>query len=424
VSAFDATEARARELDAEDRLAAFRSKFHIPRATDGREKAYFAGNSLGLQPVGAQALVQRELDAWAREGVDGHFKADAPWYTYHELVREPLARLTGARPDEVVAMNSLTVNLHLLMVTFFRPSPERLKILMEPCAFPSDTYAARTQLRLAGCDPEHGLVVCEPRDGRPVLDTEDVLAAIEDQGKEIALVLLPGVNHFTGQAFDLARIAKAAHREGCVVGVDLAHAVGNVPLKLHDWEIDFAVWCSYKYLNGGPGAVAGAFVHERLARRTSLPRLGGWWGNDPATRFRMHLEPQFTPRPSADGWQLSNPPILALAPLRASLELFDEAGIDPLREKSVQLTGYLEAWVEHAAGPKIEILTAKDPAQRGCQLSLRVLDRPKALFESLGEAGIVADFREPDVIRVAPVPLYNSFHDVFRFGQALSAWST
>ena len=404
----------ARALDAEDPLAPFRARFHIPERAPGSPVLYFAGNSLGLQPRGAAELVTRELEAWARQGVAGHFGGTAPWYTYHELVRDPLARLVGASPDEVVAMNSTTVNLHLMLVSFYRPTAARHKILMEDCAFPSDTYAVRTQLAYHGFDPDEGLIVAE----------EGLEPLIERRGDEIAVVLLGGVNYYTGRLFDLAAIAASAHARGCVVGLDLAHAVGNVPLALHDWGVDFAVWCSYKYLNAGPGAVGGCFVHERHARRVELGRFGGWWGNDPARRFRMHLEREFVPRPTADGWQLSNPPVLALAPLRASLALFEEAGFEALRAKSVRLTGYLESFIDHAGRGRIVLLTPREPRARGCQLSLRVLDRPRELFEALERAGVVCDFREPDVIRAAPVPLYNSFHDVWRLGRAIEAWSS
>jgi len=421
--AFRPEEAWARRLDEEDALAGFRSRFHIPLRPDGSPVCYFTGNSLGLQPVGAGEALRRELERWARRGVDGHFDGEAPWFSYHEQVREPLARLVGAEPDEVVAMNGLTVNLHLMMVTFFRPTRARSKILMEDRAFPSDTYAARTQLRHHGLDPDRELIVARAPDGSAVVPTGEFERLLERHGSEIALVLLGGVNYYTGQLFELRRIAELARRAGCVVGLDLAHAVGNVPLELHDWNVDFAVWCTYKYLNAGPGAVAGCFVHRRHAERVDLPRFGGWWGNDPDRRFLMHLQPEFVPRPTADGWQLSNPPILALAPLRVSLEQFEQAGMDALRAKSLRLTAYLADWVEHAAAGRIEILTPARPDERGCQLSLRALDRPRRLFEALAAAGVVADYREPDVVRVAPVPLYNSFHDVWAFGQALLAWN-
>jgi kynureninase len=420
---FEPGEALARRLDDEDPLAAFRTRFHLPRRPAGDSVLYFTGNSLGLQPTGAAAEVQRELDRWARQAVDAHFDGDAPWLSYHELLREPLGRLVGAQPDEVVAMNGLTVNLHLMLVTFYRPTAARAKILMEDCAFPSDTYAVKTQLRHHGYDPADTLIVARSSDGRSTVPTEDLERLLERHGHEIAVVLLGGVNYYSGQLFDLERITACARQHGCVVGLDLAHAVGNVPLELHDWDVDFAVWCSYKYLNAGPGAVAGCFVHRRHARRTDLARFGGWWGNDPERRFRMHLEPEFEPRPTADGWQLSNPPILAMAPLRVSLRLFDEAGMPALRDKSKRLTAYMQWWVDHVAARRIEVLTPRRPDERGCQLSLRALDRPRELFRALQEQGVVADYREPDVVRVAPVPLYNSFADVWSFAQALRAWA-
>jgi len=420
---FAAEESEALRLDASDALSGLRDRFLRPPGRDGIESVYFAGNSLGLQPRGVAELIRSELDAWAERAVDAHFGQEAGWYAYHRLVRDPLARLVGALPEEVVAMNGLTVNLHLMLVSFYRPTAERRKILIEDCAFPSDTYAVKSQLRFHGCDPDRDCVVARPRRGEATLRTEDIEALLDEHGGEIALVLLPGVNYFTGQVFDMARITECAQRHGCIVGFDLAHAAGNIPLALHDWNVDFAVWCSYKYLNAGPGAVAGCFVHERHGRDGSLPRFAGWWGNDPDRRFLMHLLPDFEPVPGAEGWQISNPPILALAPLRASLALFDEAGIEALRRKSVALTAYLQGWIEHATDRRIEILTPDEPAARGCQVSLRALGRPRQLADALHRAGVVGDFREPDVVRIAPVPLYNSFHDIWRFGRVLAAWS-
>ncbi len=395
----------------------------MPRAADGRPLVYLAGNSLGLQPVGVAQAIQRELDDWARLAVDAHFKAASPWYSYHEPLREPAARLVGALPTEVVMMNGLTVNLHLMLVSFYRPQGPRNKILMEDCAFPSDTYAVQTQLRYHGQDPADALIVARADDGRSAVNTEDIERVLVERGHEIALVLLGGVNYFTGQLFDMQRITSLAARQGCVVGLDLAHAAGNVSLQLHDWKVDFAVWCSYKYLNSGPGAVAGCFVHERHADRADIPRFGGWWGNDPDRRFRMHLERSFEPRPGADGWQLSNPPVLSMAPIGVSLALFDEAGLPQLRAKSCKLTAYLQYWVDRSGAGWIELLTPREPRFRGCQLSMRVLDRPRELFRDLQKRGVVVDFRQPDVIRIAPVPLYNSYHDVWRCGQALEAWN-
>jgi kynureninase len=413
--AFLPDEGFARELDARDGLARFREAFLIPRRPDGSPAVYLCGHSLGLQPRAAREFVLSELDAWAELGVEGHFKSGSPWYSYHELVREPLARLVGARPDEVVAMNSLTVNLHLLMATFYRPTRDRYAILMDAPAFPSDLYAAQSQLRHHGFDPADGLMVVSP--GR----LGDVL---EHEGERVAVVLCNGVNFLTGEWYDLPRLTAAARRRGCTVGLDLAHAAGNVPLSLHDWGVDFAVWCSYKYLNSGPGAVAGCFVHERHARDSALPRFAGWWGHRQDTRFRMG--PEFEATAGADGWQLSNPPILALAPLRVSLEIFHRASIARLREKSIALTGWLAALIEREAGHVLDIVTPSDPAQRGCQLSLRVKgprDAGRSLFEHLNANGVVGDWREPDVIRVAPTPLYNRHADCLRFVRSVVAWS-
>jgi len=414
-------EAFARSLDASDELGPFRNQFHIPKDDAGRDVVYFAGNSLGLQPRATRELVTQELDDWAAQAVDAHFHGKTPWYSYHEVFREVGARLVGAIPGEVVMMNSLTVNLHLLMASFYRPTPKRYKILIEDAAFPSDTYAVRSQLIHHGFDPDAGLVLARPREGEFVIRTEDIESILAKQGDQIALVMLSGVNYYTGQVFDLQRITAAGHAAGCRVGWDLAHAAGNLVLKLHDWNVDFAAWCSYKYLNCGPGAVAGAFVHERHGADPSIPRFAGWWGNDPATRFRMHLEPRFIPRAGADGWQISNPPILAMAPLRASLALFDEATMPRLRAKSERLTGYLLWLLDRAPADTWRIITPREPERRGCQLSILVNDRPRERFSALQKAGIVCDFREPNVIRVAPVPLYNTFHDVWRFSQALTS---
>jgi kynureninase len=371
-----------------------------------------------LPPKQTAEAVQREIAAWADLGVDAHFSGRDPWYAYHELVREPLARVVGAHPDEVVAMNSLTVNLHLMMVSFYRPTARRRKILMEQAAFPSDVYAARSQLAYHGFDPDEDLLEVRGPGDRPTTDSAAWEALLAARGEEIALVLLGSVNYFTGQLFDVQRITAAARAQGCAVGLDLAHAAGNVPLRLHECDADFAVWCSYKYLNAGPGGVAGCFVHRRHGSG-GPPRLAGWWGNDPARRFRMHLEREFVPRPGADGWQLSNPPILALAPLRCSLALFDEAGMGALRDKSRRLTAYLQAWIDHAGAGRLETLTPRDAEARGCQISVRTAGAERLHAELLA-AGVVGDFRPPDVLRFAPVPLYNSFHDVWRFGRALS----
>lgn len=409
----------AERLDASDPLASFRARFHLPRRPDGAEAVYLCGNSLGLMPKGARARVEDELDDWARLAVDGHFRGRTPWYGYHEVFRESGARLVGGLPGEVVMMNGLTANLHLMMATFYRPTPSRHKILVEADGFPSDSYAVESQIRWHGLDPARSRIVVAPRPGEHLLRTEDIEARIDAEGDAIALVLLSGVHFLTGQRFDLDRVAVAARRRGCRVGFDLAHAVGNVPLRLHDWDVDFAVWCSYKYLNAGPGAIGGCFVHERHGHDASLPRLAGWWGNDPATRFRMHLEGAFVPYRGAEGWQLSNPPILAMAPLRESLALFDEAGMDRLRAKSVALTGFLERCLDAIPGGRFEILTPRDPDARGCQLSIEVRARAREVFRTLEDQGFVGDFREPDVIRVAPVPLYNTFSEAARFAEAM-----
>ncbi|MFQ5889605.1 MAG: kynureninase [Gemmatimonadota bacterium] len=412
-------EGRALELDEADPLRGYRERFHIPRLPDGSPAIYLCGNSLGLQPRGVREAVDQELADWADLGVRGHFEGERPWYAYHEGFREAGARLVGARPGEVVMMNSLTVNLHLMMVSFYRPTAERFRILIDWPPFPSDLYAVKTQIRHHGLDPELALLPVEPRPGEHTIRMEDIETVIEKRGEEIALVLMNGVNFLTGQAFDMAAITAAARARGCTVGFDLAHAAGNLVLELHEWGVDFAVWCSYKYLNAGPGAVAGCFVHERHGRDTALQRFGGWWGNDPETRFRMRLEPEFTPQPGAAGWQLSNPPILAMAPLHASLSIFDEVGMPALREKSVRLSGYLEHLIDRLAGDRCEIITPRDPLARGCQLSILVHQGAREAQRALEERGVVCDFREPNVLRVAPVPLYNTFHEMWRFAHIL-----
>jgi kynureninase len=393
---------RALALDAADRLAPLRSEFLLPPG-----KRYLCGHSLGAQPRWAREIVLAELDSWAAEGVEGHFKEDGPWYTYHELVRDPLARLVGARADEVVAMNGLTVNLHLLLASFFRPAGKRTRILIDEPTFPSDRYAVLTHLAHRGLGPEHLLASA----------IGDIERTLEQRGEEIAVALLAGVNFLTGEVLDIARLTRATHRQGCLLGLDLAHAAGNVPLRLHDDEADFAVWCSYKYLNSGPGAVAGAFVHQRHGK-ASTPRLGGWWGNDPATRFRMQLETDFVPRPGADGWQLSNPPIFSLAPLRASLELFDRATMPALRAKSLSLIGFLLEMLAELPG-QVEVVSPREAERRGNMVCLRVTE-PRQTQKSLESAGVVCDFREPDIIRASACPLYNTHEDVWAFAQALA----
>lgn len=418
---YSADEDFALQADAEDPLRQFRDRFHIPHGTDGKPLIYFVGNSLGLMPKTTRGLVEQELDDWATLAVDAHMEGTTPWYSYHETVRDGAARLVGAHPNEVVCMNSLTVNLHLMMASFYRPTKSRWKIVMEDPAFPSDTYAVKSQIIQRGFDPTDALVLAKPRDGEFTLRPEDIEALLAEHGEEIALVLFAGVNFFTGQLFDIKRIAAVAHQHGCTVGIDLAHAVGNVPLALHDWNVDFAVWCSYKYLNSGPGAVAGAFVHERHATNADVPRLAGWWGNDPATRFRMHLQPDFVPVASADSWAVSNPPIFSMAPLRASFAIFEEAGgMEALRQKSEKLTGYLEFLLGRMGSRRFSVITPSQPNARGCQLSIVVHEHASELFARLEAAGVKCDFREPNVIRAAPAPLYNTFHEVWRFAQILA----
>ncbi|HYD19018.1 MAG TPA: kynureninase [Patescibacteria group bacterium] len=404
----------ARQMDSQDKLASFRGQFHIPRH-GANDCIYFCGNSLGLQPKAVEAAIAQELADWQNLGVEGHFKGKNPWMPYHEMLAENAAYVVGAMPSEVVMMNSLTANLHLMMVSFYRPTPERYKILIEPAPFPSDIYAVQSQASFHGFDPASAIIELKPRAGEQTLRIEDIEELIEREGRSIALILIGGVHYYTGQFFDLERITAAGHRQGCVVGYDLAHAVGNVPLRLHDWNVDFACWCSYKYLNGGPGAVAGAFVHERHAQAFDLPRFAGWWGNEKSVRFKMG--PVFQPMAGAEGWQLSNPPILALASVRVSLDIFRAAGMDNLRQKSMQLTGYLEYLLRSLQLPGLSIMTPEEKNARGCQLSITVQNKGRVVFDALQKAGVVCDWREPDCIRVAPVPLYNSFTDVWRFAE-------
>ncbi|PYJ35089.1 MAG: kynureninase, partial [Verrucomicrobia bacterium] len=386
---FSADDKFALQLDAEDPLRDFREEFYFPLGKDGKPVIYFAGNSLGLMPKSAMQVVDEELDNWATLGVDAHHATGTPWYSYHEAVREPTARLLGAKPIEVICMNSLTVNLHMMMATFYRPTTSRFKIMMEEPAFPSDTYAIKTQIGHHGLDPKDTLILARPRKGEFTITTLDIVNLIDKHADQLAMVMFAGVNFFTGQLFDIEKITAAAHNRGITVGFDLAHAIGNVPLSLHDWNVDFAVWCSYKYLNAGPGAVAGAFVHERHATNTSLPRLAGWFGNDPNTRFRLHLEPDFIPVPSADGWQISNPPIFSMAPLRASLAIFDEAGgMDALRGKSIRLTSYLQFLLNQNASKRFTVITPKSPHERGCQLSILAHEDPKKLHNELIAADV------------------------------------
>ena len=412
----------AQALDAADPLRQWRGRFELPQGEDGAPLVYLCGHSLGAQPRLAQRYVAECMEDWRTLAVEGHFAGSRPWLSYHERAAPALGRLVGADRQEVVAMNTLTVNLHLMLASFYRPSGDRRAMLIERGAFPSDRYATESQVLFYGGNPARDLIEIAPRDGEALLRTEDIIAAIESDGARLATILLPGVQYLTGQRLDLAAIARAGHAQGCLVGFDLAHSIGNVEVALHDCGADFAVWCHYKYVNAGPGAVGGAFVHARHANRRQLPRFAGWWGHDKATRFLMG--PEFSAMEGAEGWQLSNPPILAMAPLMASLEHFDEVGMAALRRKSVALTGYLEALVREMLGAKVTIVTPADPEARGAALSLRVhvnRDRAWSVFEGLRTRGIVPDWREPDVIRAAPVPFYNSFEDTWRFADALRA---
>lgn len=405
----------AEERDFQDPLSSFRNRFHMPRHGN-EEVLYFTGNSLGLQPVEASAFIEGELDDWRKLGVEGHFNGRRPWVDYHSYATEDLAHIVGAKPEEVVAMNALTVNLHLLLISFYRPEGRRTKLMIEQGAFPSDRYAALSQMRLHGIDPEDNLIELAPRKGEHTLRVEDIEARIEEEGDTLACVMLCGVQYYTGQWMPMERITTAAHAAGATCGFDLAHAVGNVPMKLHDWNVDFACWCGYKYLNGGPGCTAGAFVHSRHANRPDLPRLEGWWGHSASRRFLM--EPEFDLMPGAEGWQTSNAPVLNMAALLASLTEFRKAGMDRLRIKSIALTGFLERGIKsvaEATGANLEILTPEAPESRGCQISVIAHGQGKPLFDHLTKHGVVADWREPAVIRLAPVPLYNRFSDVARF---------
>ncbi len=407
----------AESLDREDPLASFREQFNFPREKNGQSPVYLCGNSLGLQPKLAADLVQTELEKWKDLAVDGHFQSERPWVNYHQHATDGFAELTGAKPGEVVAMNTLTVNLHLLMASFYRPTPERRKIIIEAGAFPSDQYAAASQIRLRGFDPESDLLEWQPRPGEMHLRLEDLEAMLDHEGSSVALLLLPGVQYYTGQVLDMRAICELGRLHGCKVGLDLAHAIGNVALELNAWAPDFASWCTYKYLNAGPGAIAGAFVHE--THRSPDDFLHGWWGNKQSTRFAMR--PKFEPAEGAEAWQMSNPPILSLAPVIASLQLFRQAGLEGLRNKSAMLTGYMHWLIETRFGDRIGNITPTDA--RGCQLSLVVKDAStdaRTLFDRLCERNVTGDWRNPDVIRVAPAPLYNSFVDVFDFAERLS----
>lgn len=423
MSSFSYSLAAAQALDAADALNSYRNRFLFPTFTQ-KPVRYFTGNSLGLQPKSTREKVNLELDEWAKWGVEGHFHGTNPWFKYHEFLTDASARIVGALPKEVVVTHSLTTNLHLLMVSFFQPNKAtgRTKILFEGKAFPSDLYALETQVRFHGLNPDTDLVGMMPREGEHVLRDEDILVKIAELGDTLALVMFGGVNYYTGQLLDMEAITKAGHAVGANVGFDLAHAAGNVSLKLHDWGVDFAAWCSYKYLNSSPGGVSGMFVHEKHANRPELPRFAGWWGYDKSTRFLM--EPGFKPMEGAEGWQLSNAPVLGMAAHWASLELFDEVGIDRLREKSDLLTGYLEFLLDELSAKykdtcHFEIITPRDKTKRGCQLSILLHGQGKELFNFISDEGVVADWREPNVIRVAPVPMYNSFEDVYYLAVAI-----
>jgi kynureninase len=415
---FDSSPSFARELDEKDALKQFRDRFYIP-LMNGRECIYFTGNSLGLQPRSTQDHVLNELEDWASFGVEGHFHARNPWMPYHERFPQQLSKIVGALPEELVVMNQLTVNLHLLMVSFYRPTKERFKIICEAKAFPSDQYAIESQVKYHGFRPEEAIIEVHPREGEHHLRTEDILETIHQHGNSTALVLFSGVQYYTGQVFDMESITRAAHHEGAYCGFDLAHAAGNVELKLHDWGADFACWCSYKYLNSGPGGVSGVYIHQRHHQDETLPRFAGWWGYRKDTRFLM--EKGFDPIPTAEGWQLSNAPILSMAAHKAALDIFDEAGMPALLEKSKQLTGYLLYLLQEInATSNEQVIEVITPAEaHGCQVSMLMLRKGREIFDALKQYGVIADWREPNVIRVAPVPLYNRFTDVFTFGQII-----
>ncbi len=419
-SEYQTSESYALQCDSSDPLREYRQQFYIPKTKEGQDVIYFCGNSLGLQPKSARGYLEQEMHDWELLGVEGHFSAKNPWMPYHEFLTQQTARLVGAKPIEVVTMNTLTVNLHLMMVSFYRPTPKRYKILIEKGAFPSDQYAVQSQIRFHGFSPKEAFLEISPRLGESCLRSEDIESVLEQHGHSIALILLGGVNYYTGQAFEMDRITKKGHQQGCLVGFDLAHAAGNLILALHDWEVDFAVWCSYKYLNGGPGCLGGCFVHEKYANKPDIPRFSGWWGHQQKTRFQMG--PEFHLTPGAEGWQISNPPILPMATLRASLEIFDQAGMSRLRQKADRLTGYLEFLLNQKPQSHVSLITPIDPKQRGCQLSIAVRSRGKELFQHLQNHHIRCDWREPDVVRVAPVPLYNTFLEVYQFNQAFQSF--
>lgn len=418
---FENTLTFAQQQDQQDALADYRQQFHRP-VINNKEVLYFTGNSLGLQPKAAKVYVNAELDEWAKWGVEGHFHAKNPWVSYHEILTPASAMIVGAKESEVVCMNSLTTNLHLLFVSFYRPTKQRYKIISEAKMFPSDRYLLETQVQHHGFEPDDAIIEVSPREGEHLIREEDILATIAAHGDQVALVFFGGVNYFTGQLFDMKKLTDAAHKVGAIAGFDLAHAAGNVPLKLHDWNVDFAAWCTYKYLNGSAGNVGAIFVHQRHGENTELPRFGGWWGHNKERRFLM--ENQFEPMSGAEGWQLSNAPVMGMAILKSSLDIFQEIGMEKLRTKSIKLTAFLEFVfnnvIEQFPDINLEIITPSDPEQRGCQLSVKLEGTDKRFFQALTDTGVIADFREPNVIRLAPTPLYNSFEDIYRFGQTLT----
>ena len=401
----------AKQLDQEDPISYLRNEFHIPRDKEGKEWLYFTGNSLGLQPKITSKYIEQELDDWANFGVEGHFEAKNPWLSYHELLTDTMAKVVGAKPVEVVVMNTLTTNLHLLMVSFYQPSKTKYKIIIESDAFPSDRYAVQSQLSFHGFDPEEALIEWKPKEGKELLELEDLKSILDSQGDDVALLLIGGVNYYTGQYLDIKKIAELGHAKKCMVGIDLAHGAGNIQPNLHDSSIDFAAWCTYKYLNSGPGSLSGLFVHEKHAQRKDLPRFAGWWNHNKETRFNMRQP--FDVMSGAEGWQLSNPPILSMAAIKASLDIFEKVGMDALVKKSKKLTGFFEYLVNEIASDTIKIITPTNPNERGCQLSLQVKNADKNLHKKLTENNIITDWREPDVIRCAPVPMYTSFEDVY-----------
>jgi kynureninase len=407
----------AKELDQLDPLADFRNQFHIPKNQDGTEQIYLCGNSLGLQPKKTKEYLQEELNDWANLGVEGHTEAKHPWMPYHEFLTEKMAKIVGAKPSEVVMMNTLSVNLHLMMVSFYRPTTKKYKIVIESDAFPSDKYAVESQLKLHDIDPKDGLILWKPREGEELCRFEDLEKIMQEQGDEVALLMIGTTNYYTGQSFPIKKITQLGHQYNCKVGFDLAHGAGNIQPQLHESGADFAVWCSYKYLNSGPGSVGGCFVHEKHAKDANLKRFAGWWGHNKSTRFNMRHE--FDPIPGAEGWQLSNPPILSMAAIRASLDIFDEAGFDNIREKAIKLTGFLEYLLLEIKDKRIEMITPTNPQERGSQISIKLKGATKQLFDDLMKAGVISDWREPNVIRLAPISLYNSYQDVYQMVQIL-----